>query len=83
MLCSVRTLHIRQEAAWAGDALALFPSCDTVLHALVAKGYKGPQLACVTAPGGMSWTKYGGAALAAKSGSRSTCETALDGIFAL
>ena len=71
------------EAAWAGDALALFPSCPDVLSALVAKGYKGPTLKCITAPAGMSWTKQGGAALGAASGSRSDCETALTGIFEL
>eukprot|EP01050_Picozoa_sp_SAG11_P011321 SAG11_NODE_1191_length_5572_cov_1.714364_5_plen_295_part_00 len=71
------------EASWAGDAIALFPSCPAVIGALTAKGYKGPTLKCVTAPGGMSWTKQGGAALGTTAGSRSVCETALDAIYHL
>ena len=42
-----------------------------------AHGYAGPTLSCLTAPGGMSWTKQGGQALTS-----SDCATALTAILA-
>ena len=61
------------EAAWAGDALAIFPSCPAFVADLKKQGYGGPELECLTAPGGMSWTKQGGQALTS-----ANCTGALD-----